>query len=76
MLRATGPAADVYSGGRRFGVDLPLRGADGQPIGTMNVGYALHAGDDRTQLLGRALSLRREVELRIAQEKTALDAGR
>lgn len=76
VMRAGGPATDVFSGGRRFGVDLPLRGADGQPIGTMNVGYALHAGDDRTQLLGRALSLRREVELRIAQEKMAPGTGR
>ncbi len=65
VLAATAPATGLYSGGRRFGVDLPLHDAAGAPIGTMNVGYAWHAGDDQAALLDRAVALRDEVQARV-----------
>lgn len=66
VLASTSPATGVYSGGRRFGVDMALRDRSGQPIGTMNVGYAFKPGEDAKPLLAQALSLREDLERRIA----------
>jgi hypothetical protein len=65
IFHAEEPATGVYSGGKRFGVDLQLHDAKGRVIGTMNVGYAFHEGDDRKALLTHALALRDEIQGRI-----------
>jgi hypothetical protein len=62
----------IYSNGKRFGVDMQLHDAAGRKVGTMNVGYALRAGDDPKALLARAEALRSEIEKRIASA-AALD---
>lgn len=62
VMRADGPTTGVYSEGRRFGVDLPLHDARGAVFGTMNVGYALHEGDDTQALLAHAVALREEIQ--------------
>jgi len=60
------PVTGVYSGGRRFGVDLQLRDSSGKTVGTMNVGYAFKEGDDQKALLAKALALREEIGRRIS----------
>jgi hypothetical protein len=55
----------VYSNGKRFGADLPLRDALGKIIGTMNVGYAYRQGDDQGALLRKAENLRDDLQKRI-----------
>jgi hypothetical protein len=65
IFRSEEPATGVYSGGKRFGVDLQLRDATGRVVGTMNVGYAFREGDDRKVLLSQALELRDEIQKRI-----------
>ncbi|MFC5520641.1 hypothetical protein [Polaromonas jejuensis] len=66
ILAGTEPVTGVYSNGRRFGVDLPLRDAGGSAVGTMNVGYAYRTGDDQQALLAKAVALRDELQRRIA----------
>lgn len=66
IYTATDPVTGVYAGGKRFGVDLPLHDRAGATVGTMNVGYVLHAGDAQPALLAQALKLRGEFEQRIA----------
>ena len=66
VFDATDPMTGVYSNGRRFGVDMPLRDASGNKVGTMNVGYAYREGDDQKALTARAVALRSEIEKRIA----------
>jgi iron complex outermembrane receptor protein len=66
VLEATEPRTGVFSNGKRFGIDLPLRDASGKTIGTMNVGYAYKEGDDRAVLVRKAEKLRGELERRIA----------
>lgn len=65
VLESPTPITGVYSAGRRFGVDLPLRDKAGVAIGTLNVGYAYRSGEDPKPLLAQALALRDEVQLRI-----------
>jgi hypothetical protein len=65
ILQSTQPATGVYSGGKRFGVDLQLHDRSGATVGTMNVGYLLGAGDDTQALLAQALRLRDELQQRI-----------
>ncbi|HZZ92185.1 MAG TPA: hypothetical protein VFE23_06455 [Usitatibacter sp.] len=65
IFKSEEPATGVYSGGKRFGVDLQLHDAKGRVIGTMNVGYAFHEGDERKALLAQALALREEIQGRI-----------
>jgi hypothetical protein len=65
ILTATEPATGVYSGGKRFGVDLPLRDVSGKTIGTMNVGYAYRQGDDQAALVKKAVQLRDDLQKRI-----------
>ena len=66
VLDAAEPITGVYSNGKRFGADLPLRDAAGNKVGTMNVGYAHREGDDQKALTAKALALRGEIEKRIA----------
>jgi hypothetical protein len=66
ILDSPEPATGVYSGGRRFGVDLQLRDRGGRTVGTMNVGYAYREGDDAKALVARAVALRDELQTRIA----------
>lgn len=66
VLESTTPNTGVYSNGKRFGVDLSLRDRNGNPIGTMNVGYAFHNGQDPAPLLAQAVALRDELQQRIA----------
>lgn len=77
VLTAPQPITGLYAGGRRFGVDLALRGRNGQAWGTMNVGYAVRAGDDPAQMasrwLSRALALREAVEAQVGD--SAMDLG-
>ncbi len=72
IFNGTDPVTGVYSNGKRFGVDLPLSDAAGRKIGTMNVGYALRAGDDQKALLAKALALRADIQKRIPDAQ-ALD---
>ncbi len=65
ILAAPQPATGIYSGGKRFGVDMQLRDRSGKTIGTMNVGYAFHDGDDQAALLAKAVALRDELQKRI-----------
>lgn len=65
IFKSDEPATGVYSGGKRFGVDLQLHDANGHVVGTMNVGYAFREGDDRKALLAQALALRDEIQGRI-----------
>jgi hypothetical protein len=65
ILDSAEPATGVYSGGKRFGIDLQLRDAAGRVAGTMNVGYAYRDGDDPKALLAKALKLREELQQRI-----------
>ena len=66
ILTATEPATGVYSNGKRFGVDLPLRDASGKTIGTMNVGYRYKEGDDPKALVRKAERLSDDLRERIA----------
>jgi hypothetical protein len=66
IFNASEPSTGLYSGGKRFGVDLQLRDRAGRTIGTMNVGYAYADGDDQKALLARAVSLRDELQQGIA----------
>jgi hypothetical protein len=66
IFNASEPSTGIYSGGKRFGVDLQLRDATGTTIGTMNVGYAYREGDDPKALLAKAVRLRDELQRRIA----------
>jgi len=72
IFDASEPATGLYSNGKRFGVDMQLHDAAGRKIGTMNVGYSFRPGDDKDALLARALSLRSEMQERIASAE-ALD---
>ena len=65
ILTAAEPATGVYSNGKRFGVDLPLRDAAGKTIGTMNVGYAYTQGQDPKALVRKAEKLRDDLQRRI-----------
>ncbi len=65
VFAAAEPATGIYSNGKRFGVDMSLRDARGNKVGTMNVGYAFRDGDDRSALLSKALELRAEIEKRV-----------
>lgn len=65
VLESPTPITGIYSAGRRFGVDLPLRDKAGVAIGTLNVGYAYRPGEDPKPLLAQALALRDEMQLRI-----------
>jgi hypothetical protein len=65
ILTAAEPATGVYSNGKRFGVDLPLRDASGRTIGTMNVGFAFQQGGDRAALVKKAGKLRDDLQKRI-----------
>ena len=65
ILTAAEPATGIYSGGKRFGVDLPLRDMSGKTIGTMNVGYRYREGDDQKALAKKAEALRDELQKRI-----------
>lgn len=66
VLDAPAPITGVYSGGKRFGVDLPIRDRSGAAIGTMNVGYAYHGTGDTKTLVAHAVALRDELQARIA----------
>jgi hypothetical protein len=66
IFNASEPSTGIYSGGKRFGVDLQLRDRAGRAIGTMNVGYAYADGDDRQALLAKAVGLRDELQQGIA----------
>jgi alpha-D-ribose 1-methylphosphonate 5-triphosphate synthase subunit PhnG len=65
VLDSATPITGVYSNGRRFGVDLPLRDRAGVAIGTLNVGYAYRQGDDTKPLLAHAIALRDDLQTRI-----------
>jgi len=66
VLEAARPTTGVYSNGKRFGVDLPLRDRAGVAFGTMNVGYGYRGAEDAKPLLAQALALRDELQTRIA----------
>jgi iron complex outermembrane receptor protein len=66
VLDAAAPITGVYSGGKRFGVDLPIRDRSGASIGTLNVGYAYHGTEDTKTLVAHAVALRDELQARIA----------
>lgn len=66
VLDATAPITGVYSNGKRFGVDLPIRNRSGVAIGTLNVGYAYGSGQDAKALTTHAVALRDELQIRIA----------
>ncbi|MGM3411588.1 hypothetical protein [Ralstonia holmesii] len=66
VLDATAPITGVYSNGKRFGVDLPIRNRSGIAIGTLNVGYAYGSGQDAKALTTHAVALRDELQTRIA----------
>jgi hypothetical protein len=70
ILTAAEPATGVYSNGKRFGVDLPLRDQSGKTIGTMNVGYAFKQGDDTQALVRKAEKLRDDLQKRIPSSET------
>ncbi len=65
VLDATAPITGVYSNGKRFGVDLPIRNRSGIAIGTMNVGYAYSGTQDAKALVAHAVALRDELQSRI-----------
>ena len=73
VLDSTAPTTGVYSNGKRFGVDLALHDKTGTPIGTMNVGYAYRNGEDTKSLLAQAISLRDEIQGRIAASPVVLE---
>jgi len=66
VLDAPAPITGLYSNGRRFGVDLPVRDRNGAAIGTMNVGYAYGGNEDKKALEAKAVALRDEMQARIA----------
>lgn len=66
VLDTTAPITGVYSNGKRFGVDLPIRNRSGIAVGTLNVGYAFGSGQDTKTLTTHALALRDELQTRIA----------
>lgn len=66
VLDATAPITGVYSNGKRFGIDLPIRNRSGVAIGTLNVGYAYGSGQDAKALTTHAVALRDELQTRIA----------
>ena len=73
VLDSVVPATGIYSNGKRFGVDLALHDKSGAAIGTMNVGYAYRNGEDTKPLLAQAVSLRNELQGKIAASRTVLD---
>ena len=73
VLEAASPNTGVYSNGKRFGVDLAVHDKAGAAIGTMNVGYAYHNGEDTKPLLAHALKLRDELQARIASSTIPLE---
>ena len=66
VLDARAPITGVYSNGKRFGVDLPIRDRSGIAIGTMNVGYAYGGAKDAKALVAHAVALRDELQASIA----------
>jgi hypothetical protein len=73
VLGAPEPVTGIYSSGRRFGVDMPLFGRTGAPVGTVNVGYSWRPGADARALLAQAISLRDELQLRMEEPATLWD---
>ena len=73
VLDSVAPATGIYSGGKRFGVDLALHDKSGAAIGTMNVGYAYRNGQDTKPLLAEAVELRNELQARIVASNVVLD---
>jgi iron complex outermembrane receptor protein len=73
VLDSAAPATGIYSNGRRFGVDLALHDKAGTAIGTMNVGYPYRNGEDTKPLLAQAVSLRNELQAKIAASSGTLD---
>ncbi|HEX7916482.1 hypothetical protein [Rudaea sp.] len=65
VLDAPAPIPGLYSGNKRFGVDLPVKDAKGAAIGTMNVGYAYSGSEDKQALEAKAVALRDEVQARL-----------
>ena len=59
------PIAGVYSQGKRYGVELPLRDAAGKTIGALSVGFPYREGDDQKMLGAKAEKLRDELQTRI-----------
>ena len=66
VLDSTTPTTGVYSGGKRFGVDLAIRDRSGVAVGTLNVGYAYHGTEDTKTLIAHAVALRDELQARVA----------
>jgi iron complex outermembrane receptor protein len=65
VMDSAAPNTGVYSGGKRFGVDLALHDRRGALIGTMNVGYAYSGTEDTKALTARAVALRDDLQARI-----------
>ncbi|MBV8036143.1 hypothetical protein [Roseateles sp.] len=65
VMSSREPSTGIYSGGRRFGVDMALHDRNGALIGTMNVGYAYSGKEDTRALTARAVALRDELQSRI-----------
>lgn len=65
VMDSKAPNTGVYSGGKRFGVDLALHDRSGALIGTMNVGYAYSGKEDPKALTARAVALRDDLQARI-----------
>ena len=70
VLDAPAPITGLYSNGKRFGVDLPVRDRSGAAVGTMNVGYAYRDGEDKKALEAKAVALRDEIQARIGDAST------
>lgn len=73
VLRSEEPLSGPRSGGKRFGIDMQLRDANGRAVGTMNVGYPYREGDDTKALVARALALRDEIQKRIPSADALAD---
>jgi len=63
----------VSSSGDRLEVRLPLHDVSGDAIGTLNLTYGYHAGDDRAALERRAESVRDSLHRRISHAGNLLD---
>jgi len=66
VLDARAPIAGLYSGNKRFGVDLAVKDTQGVAIGTLNVGYGYNGGEDKQAFEAKAVALRDEVQARLA----------
>jgi hypothetical protein len=55
------PIAGVYGGGKRYGVELPLRDVAGKTVGALSVGFRYQKGDDEKALLAQAEKVRDEL---------------